>query len=64
MATPVIVEAVRTPIGTEDGAFADVRSEDLSIALVDEMLARAGLDGEAVEDLLWGCAQQRDEQGN
>ena len=64
MATPVIVEAVRTPFGRENGVFADVRSEDLSIALVDEVLARTGLSGDRIEDLLWGCAQQRGEQGN
>ncbi|WP_436907901.1 thiolase family protein [Halosimplex marinum] len=63
-ATPVIVQARRTPQGKEDGAFADVRSEDLSVPLVNEMLADTGLSGEQVDDLLWGCAQQRDEQGN
>ncbi|MFC6721871.1 thiolase family protein [Halobacteriaceae archaeon SHR40] len=62
--TPVVVSAVRTPQGKEDGVYADVRSEDLSIPLVDEMLAQTGLSGEDVEDLLWGCAQQREEQGN
>ncbi|PSP23498.1 acetyl-CoA C-acyltransferase [Halobacteriales archaeon QH_10_65_19] len=62
--TPVIVEAVRTPQGKEDGVFADVRSEDLSIPLIDEMLDRTGLTGGQVDDLLWGCAQQRGEQGN
>ncbi|PSP38965.1 acetyl-CoA C-acyltransferase, partial [Halobacteriales archaeon QH_2_66_30] len=62
--TPVIVEAVRTPQGKEDGVFADVRSEDLSIPLIDEMLDRTGLTGDQVDDLLWGCAQQRGEQGN
>jgi acetyl-CoA C-acetyltransferase/acetyl-CoA acyltransferase len=62
--TPVVVSAVRTPQGKEDGVYADVRSEDLSIPLVNEMLAQTGLSGEDVEDLLWGCAQQRDEQGN
>ena len=62
--TPVVVEAVRTPQGKEDGVYADVRSEDLSIPLVNEMLDRTGLGGEDVDDLLWGCAQQRDEQGN
>jgi len=62
--TPVVVEAVRTPQGKEDGVYADVRSEDLSVPLIDEMLASAGLDGDNVDDLLWGCAQQRDEQGN
>ena len=61
---PVVVQAVRTPFGKEDGVFADVRAEDLSAALVDEMLAETGLDGEGVDDLMWGCAQQRSEQGN
>ena len=64
MATPVIVEALRTPLGKEDGAFADTRSEDLSIPLVNEILASTGLSGEDVDDLLWACAQQREEQGN
>ncbi|MFC7248781.1 thiolase family protein [Halomicroarcula sp. GCM10025324] len=64
MPTPVIVGAVRTPQGKEDGAFADVRSEDLSIPLVDELLARTGVEPSDVDDLLWGCAQQRGEQGN
>jgi acetyl-CoA acetyltransferase family protein len=62
--TPVVVEAVRTPQGKEDGVYADTRSEDLSIPLVNEMLDSSGLSGEDVDDLLWGCAQQRDEQGN
>jgi acetyl-CoA acetyltransferase family protein len=64
MTTPVIVEAVRTPFGKEDGVFAETRSEDLSIPLINEMLDRTGLDGETVDDLIWGCAQQRGEQGN
>ena len=64
MPTPVIVSAVRTPQGKEDGALAGVRSEDLSIPLVNELLSRTGIDPDAVDDLLWGCAQQRGEQGN
>ena len=64
MPTPVIVGAVRTPHGKEDGALADVRSEDLSIPLVNRLLADAGIDSSEVDDLLWGCAQQRGEQGN
>jgi acetyl-CoA C-acetyltransferase/acetyl-CoA acyltransferase len=64
MPTPVIVGAVRTPQGKEDGALAGVRSEDLSIPLVNELLSRTDVDPDAVDDLLWGCAQQRGEQGN
>jgi len=62
--TPVVVQARRTPQGKDGGVYADVRAEDLSIPLIDEMLADTGLDGDAVDDLLWGCAQQRAEQGN
>ncbi|MDZ7746758.1 MAG: thiolase family protein [Halobacteriales archaeon] len=61
---PVIVQAVRTPFGKEDGVFADTRPEDLSVALIDEILDETDLDGEAIDDLMWGCAQQRSEQGN
>jgi acetyl-CoA acyltransferase len=62
MPTPVIAAAYRTPQGKADGALADVRSEDLSIPLIREILAQTGLDGNHVEDLLWGVAQQRGEQ--
>ncbi|MFC6769465.1 thiolase family protein [Natrinema soli] len=62
--TPVVVKAVRTPQGKEDGVFADVRSEALSVPLIDEILAETGLSGEEIDDLMWGCAQQRDEQDN
>ena len=62
--TPVIVDAARTPQGRGDGALADVRSENLSIPVINELLARTGLTGEDVDDLQWGCAQQREEQDN
>ena len=62
--TPVVVKAYRTPFGKEDGVFSGVRSEDLSIPLINEILGETGLTGEDVDDLKWGCAQQRDEQGN
>ena len=62
--TPVVAAAVRTPQGRDGGALADVRSEDLSIPLVNEILDRTALDPTAVDDLLWGCAQQRGEQDN
>ena len=62
--TPVIVAAARTPQGTNGGVFADLRSEDLSVAVVDELLDRTGVGSATVDDLLWGCAQQTGEQGN
>ena len=62
--TPVVVKAYRTPFGKEDGVFSEVRSEDLSIPLIEEILGETGLTGADVDDLKWGCAQQRGEQGN
>jgi len=62
MPTPVIAAAYRTPQGKDGGALSGVRSEDLSVALVDHVLAETGLAPDLVDDLLWGCAQQRDEQ--
>ena len=58
--TPVVAAAYRTPQGKEDGVFADVRSEDLSIPLIDHILAETGIGSEDIDDLMWGCAQQRD----
>ncbi|GGJ03433.1 acetyl-CoA acetyltransferase [Halobellus salinus] len=62
--TPVIVAAARTAQGTRGGVFSTLRSEDLSVAVIDDLLARTGLGPGDVDDLTWGCAQQTDEQGN
>jgi acetyl-CoA acyltransferase len=62
MPTPVVAAAYRTPQGRDGGALSGVRSEDLSTTLVDHLLDVTGLDPALVDDLLWGCAQQRGEQ--
>ncbi|SEW21452.1 thiolase family protein [Halobacterium jilantaiense] len=62
--TPVIAAAYRTPQGKEDGVYADTRSEDLSVALIDHILDETGLTSDHVDDLQWGVAQQRSEQDN
>ncbi|MFC7047066.1 thiolase family protein [Halobacteriaceae archaeon GCM10025711] len=62
--TPVIAAAVRTPQGKEGGVFADVRSEDLSVPLIEAILDDTGIDPGQVDDLQWGVAQQREEQDN
>jgi acetyl-CoA acyltransferase len=62
--TPVIAQAIRTPQGKEDGVYADTRSEDLVVPLLNEILDRTGLTGEDVDDFMLGCAQQREEQAN
>jgi acetyl-CoA acyltransferase len=64
MSQPVIAAAYRTPFGKAGGVFEDVRSEDLSVALIDHILDESDLDAEDVDDLMWGVAQQRGEQDN
>jgi acetyl-CoA acyltransferase len=61
---PVVIEAIRTPQGRRDGVFAALTSEELSVPLVNEILARTGLTGEDVDDLKWGCARPEGEQGS
>ncbi|MFC3477513.1 thiolase family protein [Halobacterium litoreum] len=62
--TPVIAAAYRTPQGKDDGVYADTRSEDLSVPLIDHILDEHGLTSDHVDDLQWGVAQQRKEQDN
>lgn len=66
MKTPVIIDAVRTPIGrshAERGWFRDVRSDDLAIACVEKLIERTGVEPAAVEDVVLGNTQQTLEQG-
>jgi acetyl-CoA acyltransferase len=62
--TPVIAAAYRTPQGKKDGVYSEIRGEDLSVPLIDEILAENDLSGEDIDDLMWGCAQQRGDQDN
>lgn len=59
----VIVEAVRTPFGRRGGWWADTRPDALLAQTVQGLLARAGLPGGKVEDLIAGCVSQAGEQG-
>lgn len=59
----VIVEAVRTPIGKKEGAFKDIRPDDLGVIAVKALLERTGIDPNLIEDVVVGCVTQRGEQG-
>lgn len=65
MAQPVIVSAVRSPIGRAmKGSFVDVRPDDLAAAMVDAALAKVpALDRTTVDDVHLGCAQPAGESG-
>lgn len=58
----VIVGAVRTPIGKFRGSLASVRADHLGAVVLDELLMRAGLDPEVVDDVVFGCVTQIGEQ--
>lgn len=61
MGTPVIATAYPTLQGKENGVFTDLQSEDRSTALIDHAVAWTGLAAAQIDDLLWGCAQERKE---
>jgi acetyl-CoA acyltransferase len=61
----VIVEAVRTPIGRghpEKGYYRDTHPNELLGRCFTEVIERAGIPAEQVEDVVSGCVQQYGEQ--
>jgi acetyl-CoA acetyltransferase family protein len=61
----VIVEAVRTPIGRghkEKGYYKDTHPNELLGRCYSEVIERAGIPAEEVEDVIAGCVQQYGEQ--
>lgn len=61
MPIPVIIDAVRTPIGALGGALASVRPDDLAAHLLRAILERNNLDPALVEEVYLGCANQAGE---
>ncbi|GGO68815.1 putative acetyl-CoA acetyltransferase FadA [Nocardioides deserti] len=64
MGTPVIVDAVRTPLGKKKGWLAGVHPAVLLGFAQREVLARAGVDPALVEQVVGGCVTQAGEQSN
>jgi acetyl-CoA C-acetyltransferase len=57
-----IVDAIRTPIGRYGGALKDVRADDLGAIPIRELIRRnPGVDWSAVDDVVYGCANQAGE---
>ncbi|MDS1825398.1 acetyl-CoA C-acyltransferase FadA [Vibrio vulnificus] len=65
MKNVVIVDAIRTPMGkSKNGVFRHVRADDLSAHLMKSMIERQpNLDATLIDDVIWGCVQQTEEQG-
>ncbi|MBK0391761.1 3-oxoadipyl-CoA thiolase [Ramlibacter algicola] len=57
-----ICDAVRTPFGRYGGALSSVRTDDLGAIPIKALMARNGkVDWQAVDDVLYGCANQAGE---
>ena len=63
MAEAVILDAVRTPIGQRGGALREARPDVLYAHVLSSLLARSGLDGARIEDVVTGCVTNFGEQG-
>ncbi|GAA3892051.1 thiolase family protein [Leifsonia kafniensis] len=61
MAEAFVVGGVRTPIGRYGGALAQVRPDDLAALVIRELVARTGVDPSAIDDVIFGDANQAGE---
>ncbi len=61
----VIVDFARTAMGrSKGGCFRNTRADELSAEVIKGLLARnEALDPQDIDDMIWGCVMQRDEQG-
>ncbi|EJN05517.1 acetyl-CoA C-acetyltransferase [Phyllobacterium sp. YR531] len=50
----VIASAARTPVGSFNGAFANVPAHELGAAVIKEVLSRAGVEGADVDEVIMG----------
>ena len=62
--SPVIVSAVRTPIGSFGGSLKGLSHTDLAAVTMEEVCNRVGFPKEKIDDIYWGVVMQRsDENG-
>jgi acetyl-CoA C-acetyltransferase len=64
MGQPVIVEAVRTPIGKRNGGLAGLHPAELLAMAQIEVVKRAGIEAAEVEQVVGGCVTQAGEQAS
>jgi acetyl-CoA acyltransferase len=62
METAYICDAIRTPFGRYGGSLASIRTDDLAAIPIAALMARnAGADWAALDDVIYGCANQAGE---
>jgi len=59
--TPLILDAVRTPVGRFQGGLAAVRPDDLAALVLSTTVERAGVDPATIDEIYLGCANQAGE---
>ena len=64
MRETVIVEAVRTAVGKRNGGLSGMHAADLSAVVLNELVERAGVGPEIVDDVIWGCVSQVGDQSS
>ena len=64
MRETVIVEAVRTPVGKRNGGLSGMHAADLSAIVLNELVERAGVDPDVIDDVVWGCVSQVGDQSS
>ena len=64
MRETVIVEAVRTAVGKRNGGLSGMHAADLSAVVLNELLERAGVGPEIIDDVIWGCVSQVGDQSS
>lgn len=62
MAEAYICAAVRTAGGRRNGRLSGIHANDLGARALDAVVARAGIDPAAIEDVIFGCVTQAGEQ--
>ena len=62
MATAVIVDAIRTPLGRRNGKLKDWHPVDLASETLNALIERTGIDPADVEDVVTGCTAPLGEQ--
>ncbi|MEY4372979.1 MAG: hypothetical protein RL219_1748 [Actinomycetota bacterium] len=62
MATAVIVDAIRTPLGKRNGRLKDWHPVDLAAETLRSIVDRTGIDPGIIDDVVMGCVMQVGEQ--
>ena len=61
MSRPVVLAAIRTPVGRYGGALSHIRPDDLAATAIAAAVERAGVEPGEIEDVYFGAANQAGE---